>query len=81
MKDLGSYPYRCPDCPQGNPFRNRAAYARHRQLRHSAPDVDPTLYDLEPAPVDLTWFERGASDHGTSALPTLDEYDGEVSRW
>ena len=80
MKNLGSYPYRCPDCPDGKPFRSRPSYATHRRARHSAPDVNPKLFDLDPLALDLTDFALGGLAHGTGALPTLDDYDGKASR-
>ena len=79
---LGRYPYRCPDCPTGKPFRRRVSYARHRQLRHPAPDVDPRVYDPNPAPIAAIEaayrepLDLGGFGHGNGALPTLDDYDG-----
>ena len=71
---LGRYPYRCPDCPELHPFKSRVKYARHRAARHSAGDVEETIYDPNPAPLalDLAGFELG---HGHGALPSLDIYD------
>ena len=76
QEPLGRHPYACPDCPNFKPFRSEASYGRHRQLRHPAPDVDPTLRDVEPAALDLAGFELGELAHGSGALPSLDYYDG-----
>lgn len=76
IEPLGRYPYRCPDCPELQPYKSRVKYARHRAARHSLIYIDPPLYYPEPLALDLAAFkfEAGAG-HGTGALPSLADHD------
>ncbi len=76
-----SYPYRCPDCPELRPFKSRVKFATHRRARHAAPELEPPLYDPEPAPLrcSVISIQLDEPGHRTGALPSLDAYD-EVAR-